>query len=54
MYEEMIKSLTQGNLSRKIDEANSIAVKRLIDADPVWEDVRPAGKNLSIRNLRTV
>ena len=46
MYEEMLKNLTQGALAGKIDVANALAVNRLIDADPVWEDVRPAGEVL--------
>ena len=46
MYEEMIKSLTQGELGKKINAANTLAVNRLIDADPVWEDVLPAGEVL--------
>ena len=46
MYEEMLKNLTQGALAEKIDAANALAVSRLIDADPVWEDVRPAGEVL--------
>ena len=46
MYEEMLKDLTQGALAEMIDAANALAVKRLIDADPVWEDVRPAGEVL--------
>ena len=46
MYEEMLKNLTQGALAEKIDAANALAVNRLIDADPVWEDVRPAGEVL--------
>lgn len=46
MREEMINKLFQGDLGRKIDAANAIAVNRLIQADPVWEDVRPAGEVL--------
>ena len=30
----------------KIQKANAIAAQRLVDADPVWEDVRPAGEVL--------
>jgi len=35
-----------GELGKKIDEANGITANRLIQADPVWEDVRPAGEVL--------
>ena len=46
MYEEIVKKTMNGTLAQKIDEANAIAVNRLIEADPVWEDVRPAGEVL--------
>mgnify|MGYP003318661758 CR=1 FL=1 len=46
MYEDILNITTQGELGKKIDEANAITARRLIDADPVWEDVRPAGEVL--------
>ena len=46
MYEDILKITMNGELGKKIDEANTLAVNRLIDADPVWEDVRPAGEVL--------
>lgn len=46
MYEEILKKTMTGDLAQKIDAANEIAVNRLIQADPVWEDVRPAGEVL--------
>ena len=46
MYEDILKKTTNGDWAQKIDAANEIAVNRLIQADPVWEDVRPAGEVL--------
>ena len=46
MYEEILKKTMTGDLAQKIDAANEIAANRLIQADPVWEDVRPAGEVL--------
>ena len=46
MYEDILNVTTQGELAQKIDRANAVAANRLIQADPVWEDVRPAGEVL--------
>lgn len=46
MYTEILKKTLCGELAAKIDAANAIAADRLIHADPVWEDVRPAGEVL--------
>ena len=43
MYEDILKATMSGGLSKKIEQANDIAANRLIQAEPVWEDVRPAG-----------
>lgn len=34
----------QGSMGARIRQANEDAVRRLLSADPVWEDVRPAGE----------
>ena len=46
MYDNILEQTLRGGLAKKIGEANTVAVNRLIDADPVWEDVRPAGEVL--------
>ena len=46
MYEDILKTTMNGELAKKIDAANDVTAGRLIDADPVWEDVRPAGEVL--------
>ena len=43
MYEDILKVTMSGVLCKKIEQANDITANRLIQADPVWEDVRPAG-----------
>src|SRR5215210_3967206 len=32
----------QGSIGERIDAANAEALKRILAADPIWEDVRPA------------
>ena len=38
------KLLDLGDLRAKIDKANELAVSRIIDGDPVWVDILPAGE----------
>ena len=42
--QEWLKETTTGELAAKIDEANEAAADMVIQADPVWVDVRPAGE----------
>lgn len=45
---ELIESLTNiGKYGDRIQEANEIAVQRIIESQPVWKDVRPAHEELS-------
>jgi len=46
MYEDILNTTVSGPLAQKIDSANAVTAGRLIDADPVWEDVLPAGQVL--------
>lgn len=40
----LLERTTQGELGRRIDEANEAAADLIIQADPAWVDVRPAGE----------
>ncbi len=42
--DEIGRLLDMGDLREKIDAANEIAVSKIIDGDPVWVDVLPAGE----------
>ena len=46
MIQEILKKTMSGALGQKIDAANAEAAACLIHAEPVWEDVRPAGEVL--------
>lgn len=46
MYKDILNVTMNGELAQKINAANDTAANRLINADPVWEDVRPAGEVL--------
>jgi len=46
MYTDILKKTIGTELAQKIDVANAVTANRLIDADPVWEDVRLAGEVL--------
>lgn len=46
MYEDILNKTMHGALASKIDDANTLCANRLINSDPVWEDVRPAGEVL--------
>ena len=41
---QWVTATTSGELGAKIDEANEAAADMVIQADPVWVDVRPAGE----------
>ena len=38
-------------LKEKIQQANEKAVNRIIDSDPVWVDILPAGEAVSYTHL---
>ena len=42
--EEQLAFVTQGALAQKIDQANEEAADMIIQADPAWVDVKPAGE----------
>jgi len=42
--QEQLLKVTTGALGAKIDEANEAAADMVIQADPVWIDVKPAGE----------
>ena len=42
--QEQLLKVTTGALAAKIDEANEAAADMVIQADPVWIDVKPAGE----------
>jgi len=47
LSEELVQQLeyvTTGELAKKIDAANEAAADMIIEADPAWVDVRPAGE----------
>ena len=46
MNQDILKKTTSGELGRRIEEANRAALDMLVQADPVWEDVKPAGEVL--------
>lgn len=42
--QEILEQTTKGELAGKIDMANEAAADMIINADPVWIDVKPAGE----------